>query len=173
MPRTGLLLITLAAASAGSPGTVPDIRLQVGMEEGKRVLLATVSLDGKPLEGIRVAFSVGRLFGKLPVGEEETLEDGTAAVPFPEGLPGGSTGELEVVAEIRAPAKYTSGRARASLPGGVAKPAEAEDPFPRALWSPRAPLPLVLTIVFLLAGVWSAYGYVLLQLRRIRKETRP
>ena len=158
----------LWAAEPASAGPPPQIAVAAGTEEGKKVLVATVTRQGKPLENVRVAFGVKRTFGVMNVGQEDTLDDGTAAVPFPKGLPGGPQGELQIVAEIKAPAPYAGVRREATLPGGVVV-AQENDPFPAALWSPRAPLALVLTIVVLLGGVWLTYLYVVVQLVRIRK----
>ncbi len=144
----------------------PTITITKGVEEGKKVLVAKVSLAGEPIEGAVVAFYARRTFGLLSLGKEETLDDGTAAVPFPEGLPGGATGELQIVAELVAPAKYASSRGEARVAGGwIVKP-EA-DPFPRALWAPQAPLPLILAIGTLLCGVWCTYVFVITRLVKI------
>ena len=146
----------------------PTIEISTAIEEGKKVLLATVTLEAKPIEGVQVAFFVERTFGLLPLETRETLDDGIAAVPFPEGLPGGPIGELQIVAEIKSPPEYVGVRARAKLPGGAVVTSNAE-PFPRAVWAPKAPLPLLLTIATLVGGVWCAYVYVFVQLMKIRK----
>ncbi len=161
----------LAADPAPSAETRPEIFLATKTEEGKDVLVATVKLGGKPMEGARVAFFVKRSFGLLSLGEDETLEDGTAAVLFPKNLPGDATGKLNFVTQIVAPPRFASVRAEATFGGGVAFVAE-ENPFPRALWSPRAPLGLILTIVTLVGGVWCIYAYVVVQLFKIRKAAK-
>ena len=66
--------------------------------EGKAVLIATVHVKGEPAEDAMVAFNVERTFGRMFLGREVTLDDGTAVVPFPEGLPGDAGGMLRVVA---------------------------------------------------------------------------
>ena len=146
----------------------PAISITTAIEEGKTVVLATVTLEDKPAEGVQVAFFVERTFGLLPLGTEETLDDGTVAVPFPQGLPGGPTGELQVVAVIKAPPEYAGVRGRATLGGGVVIEPKLE-PFPRAVWAPKSPLPLLLIIATLVGGVWCAYAYVFIQLLKIRK----
>ena len=146
----------------------PVISITTAIEEGKKVVLATVTLDEKPIEGVQVAFFVERTFGLLPLGTEETLDDGTAAVPFPQGLPGGANGDLRIVAEIKSPAEYAAVRGRTTLGGGIVIAPKA-DPFPRAVWAPKAPLPLLVTIATLVGGVWCAYAYVFVQLMKIRK----
>jgi hypothetical protein len=163
-----LLAAEPSATNAAVSAAKPDITLKLSVEEGKKVIVATVKTNDKPVEGVKVALLVKRTFGELSLGTEETLDDGTAAVPFPEGLPGDAQGMLQVVAELKSPKEFAGGRAQAALPGGKIIPPE-KDPFPRALWSPRAPLVLVATIFVVLGAVWSTYAYVVVQLVKIRK----
>ena len=165
----------LAAAEAiptNTPAIKPAIALKLSTEEGKKVIVATVKTNDKPVEGAKVAILVKRTFGELPIGTEETLDDGTTAVPFPAGLPGDAQGNLQVIAEIKAPKSLAGSRFQASIEGGKIIPPE-KDPFPRALWSPRAPLTLVITIFVLLGAVWSTYAYVVFQLIQIKKGSKP
>ncbi len=160
-------LLAMAAASFGEE--VARVQISVLFEEGHKLIVATVTRGGKPAEGAKVVVGVARTFGRLNLGAEETLDDGTAAVPFPEGLPGGPEGKLRVVAEVVAPADLVGARAESLLDGGVVVKV-ADDPFPAALWSPRAPMALVSSILACLALVWCVYAYVLSQLVRIRME---
>jgi hypothetical protein len=145
-----------------------DISITSVDEDHQRLLRATVTFQGKPLENITVAFHVRRTFGNMVLGQDQTLDDGTAAVPFPLDLPGGQRGELHIIAEITASPQY-SGHAEAVVEGGAIVPPDP-NPFPRALWAPRAPWALITAIIVLLAGVWGAFAYVVVQLHRIRKE---
>lgn len=150
------------------PVTRPEISVAKSIEEGKSVLVATIKLGEEPLKGVQVAFFVQRRFGLISLGKDETLEDGTAAVPFPDGLPGDANGGLRIVAEIVAPSQYSSLQSVVTVDGGVRTKFE-EEPFPRALWAPKAPRPLIGTIVVLLAGVWGTYFFVIVQLVKIKK----
>ncbi|MHB8519649.1 MAG: NrfD/PsrC family molybdoenzyme membrane anchor subunit [Limisphaerales bacterium] len=179
-PRAATVLLILGLLSAASTSLAaepaasrpqPEIAVRSGIEDGKHVIVAAVTLNGKPVGGVKIAFFVERTFGRLALGAEETIDDGTAAVPFPTGLPGGPAGELRVVAEVKSPPKYAATRVQVSLPGG-AKVLPETDPFPRALWSPKAPVGLLLTIVVLLSIVWTTYAFVLTQLIKIRKGAR-
>jgi hypothetical protein len=167
-----ILFLTILAPAALPQDTRPapaEIRVAVGTEEGKQVLIATVMNDGKPVAGASVKFSVARLFGQLSLGIGETLDDGTAAVPFPEDLPGGATGELDVTAAIQSPKELVGVRVNTKIPGGAVVPSTA-NAFPEELWSPRAPRPLVITIVLLVASAWIVYVGVVARLLKIRNE---
>jgi len=164
-----------SAAAAAEPSATntlkPSIALKLTTEEGKKVIVATVKANDKPVENAKVAILVRRTFGELPIGAEDTLDDGTAAVPFPVGLPGDSNGLLQVIAEIKAPKTLAGTRFQASIEGGRIIPPE-KDPFPRALWSPRAPVTLVITLFILLGAVWGTYAYVVFQLTQIKKGNK-
>lgn len=167
----GIGLLALAptiARAAQSPPSGAKLELTKEIEDGEEMVIATVTIDGRPLEGAQIAFFVGRTFGNMTLGEDVTLDDGTAAVPFPRDFPGDGRGELRILAEIVSPKEFAGARVEAVMPGGVVTTPNAE-PFPRALWSPRAPIGLMATIGALLAIVWSMYAFVILQLTKIRK----
>lgn len=156
-----------ATAVAPRSAQLPTLTLTTSTEEGKKNLVATVMLNDKPVEGVTVAFLVRRTFGKMELGQDKTLDDGTAAIAFPSDLPGGTTGILHILTEIRLPAPYAGVRVEADLPGGAIAP--LAEPYPRALWTPQAPWSLILVILALLAGAWGTYAYVLSQLLVLRK----
>jgi hypothetical protein len=147
----------------------PDVAVKAVVEEKEKLIQATVTLDGKPLEGVTVSFSVSRTFGNLAIGQDKTLDDGTAAVPFPVGLPAGSTGKLQVLVAITSPLQYSEGRGEATVEGGQAVQASAQA-FPRALWAPRAPILLVAVIALILVSVWGCYAYVAAQILAISRK---
>ncbi|MFI5379219.1 MAG: hypothetical protein ACHRHE_07980 [Tepidisphaerales bacterium] len=161
-------------APVAAPATMPasaaaaNVAISTTTEDGKRMLVATVTATatGKPVEGAKVAFFARRTFGNLSLGTEVTLDDGTAAVAFPLDLPG-SNGQLQIIAQIVAPEKYAAATRETNVGGAVVVPANP-DPFPRAIWAPQAPLPLIVSFVVLLGIVWSTYAFVLVQLRKIK-----
>lgn len=183
----GFFLVRVANAAAPLAGSV-GVSLDVVAEEGTKVLMATVTKEGKPVEGLKVAFLVERTFGRMSLGEEETLDDGTAAAPFPVGLPAGVAGSLRLIARVQEPGQSVPAEALVEtspagdvVAGGAVAPegpqgeraspgASGADPFPRELWAPRSPLGLIVPISTLLVIVWSLYSYVMLQLYRIWKE---
>jgi hypothetical protein len=147
----------------------PVISIASVVEEKQKLLRATVTLRGAPLEGARVRFGVARTFGVLDLGSDATLDDGTAGVPFPEGLPGGKTGTIEVVASVEGTKDRAAASARIVI-GGAGVVAAEEVPFPHALWSSKPLWPLVTIIVLVLGAVWGTYIFVVRQLVKIRNE---
>jgi hypothetical protein len=144
----------------------PAIALTTDVEDGKKMIHALVTLNGKPIENVNLQYFVQRTFGNLPIGQDTTLDDGTSAVAFPTDLPGAPDGQLHVIVRITAPPQYSSISLSAAFPADV-QPAPA-DAFPRALWAPNAPLALMLSIFVLLAGVWLSYLFVVSRILAIR-----
>jgi hypothetical protein len=171
MRRYLSFFLSLVISSSVAADTVdinkPEIFLKVTTEDSQKVILATVTTDGKPLANVTVNFFVKRTFGNLGIGHDQTVDDGTAAVPFPVDLPGGTTGQIQVIAVITNPSQYGSVRSEATFDGARVISPQAQA-FPRTLWAPRAPLSLILTIVILVTVVWCTYVYVVIQLIRIR-----
>ena len=158
---------TTAAATLPTAADV-QVTLSTDTEEGKKQLVATVKRAGKPVENAMVSFGAKRTFGRLILGTDVTLDDGTAAIPFPADLPGDEKGNLELSAVVQGPLSQWGASASAVLPGGRAK-APAVGSFPRALWSPYAPVGLIAAIAILVGGAWGAYVFVGYQLLTIRK----
>ena len=155
------------AAGAAADSTAPPparITLQRRSEEGQDLIVATVlSSTGQPVAGATVQFAIARTFGEMKLGADQTLGDGTAATPFPTGLPGDSAGRLAVRATVQAPVALEGVTVQSLLPGGTALHVVSA-PEPRALWAERAPLPLLITIAVLVICVWSTYAFVVGQL---------
>lgn len=127
--------------------------------------------DRIPIANATVSFFVQRLFGKMPIAEESTAptnDSGIAELAFPKDIPLEAQGSLTLIALIEDNA-YT-GPLQAKVQGawGRAVPVVA-DPFPRALWEPRAPIAMILTFCILLGGVWCTYIFVVNQVVQIKK----
>lgn len=158
---------SLADEAGPSPGASVSLKLET--EDGKKMIVATVLADGKPKADAKVAFEIPRKFGPLVVGEDTTLDDGTAAVAFPADLPPEADGRLIVWARVKEPAELAAVHGQAEFAGETGAKPETHS-FPRALWAPRAPVPLLVTLGVLLGAFWGAYGYVVFQLLRISQS---
>ncbi len=136
-----------------------EIHAEILDEEGLRV----------PLSGEDVYFSIPRMFSKLSLGEE-TLEDGFCSIPFPDNIVGNAAREVTILAEIPEHADFGSVEVRKiSSWGNIGTPHLVEHPS-RELWTPVAPLWMIITLIILLVGVWGHYIYAIVQLFLIRKE---
>ena len=131
------------------------------------MLVAAVTVGGRPAAGVTVAFFAQRHFGLLSLGEGETLDDGTAAVSFPRALPGNPRGDVRFRAAVLAPDALAGAEAEAVMSGGVPARQDISE-YPRALWSTRAPIGLLVGITVLLLCVWSTYAFTIGQLLKLR-----
>ena len=191
-----LLLVVFAGTTAFAQ--TPSLVLTSAVEDGKKMLIAKVTRDGKPIEGVPVAFYVDRTFGKLLIGEDKTLEDGSAAVPAPEGIASGAGGELKVTAQATlpdAPPAETQATTEVAAPSTTAEPVALpaatppriigaqftfkgetrvlqEQDVPRALWAPRAPVPLLAIVTGILVVVWGSYVFVGSQIIKIKQGAK-
>jgi len=190
-------LILFLAISAGMTARAepPSLVLTSEVEDGKKMLIANVRQDGKPLEGVAISFSVERTFGKLVIGADKTLEDGSAAIAVPEGITSGPGGELKITAQATlpdAPPVETQASTKVAAPSAPAEPAaspavtpprvidaqftlkgdarfmQEQEFVPRALWAPRAPIALLATITGILVVVWGSYAFVISQIVKIK-----
>ena len=165
----------LLAASPGllrAQSTQPaqgELSLQIVTEEGQKLLQARVTSAGKPVENAAVSFFVKRTFGNLLLGQDKTLDDGTAAIPYPVDLPGGPTGQLQIVASATGATLQSPVSAQATFGGSPVVRANPES-FPRALWSPQTPWPLIFSIFFIMALVWCTYAFVVMQIVQITRK---
>lgn len=162
-------VISARASAQTTQGSNVHVAVDATVEENKKQIRATVTVEGKPLANATVVFSIKRTFGNMTLGQDKTLDDGTAEVAFPSDLPGGGNGQLDVIATLSDPPQYAGMGGRAILPGAKAMATEisANLAYPRALWAPRAPLLLIVTIFAILGIVWCVYGYVVVQLLKI------
>ncbi len=193
------LAFVVSAGLTAWAQTTPSLVLKSEVEEGKKMLIATLTQDGKPLEGVPISFSVDRTFGKLVIGEDKTLEDGSAAIPAPEGMVSGPRGELRVTAQATlpdAPPLETQAGTEVAAPSTPAEPAaspattpsrvidaqftlkggakfmQEQEFVPRALWAPRAPVALLATVTVIMVLVWGSYAFIVSQIIKIKQGAK-
>ena len=157
--KDGILSVKLNAADTGKLVTASLVETMANGES-------------KPVKDVTVKFFVQRSFGDMPAGEECTAttdDTGLATFNFPKKIPGDTAGSIVVVAKILDNEQFGNLENRTVVKWGVAVPYE-KDPFPRALWAPKSPIQIILTLCILFGGVYITYGYVISQLRAIKKE---
>lgn len=154
------------------------LTIQLQAADTAKLITAIVTetgVDGqKPVKDVEVKFYVQRLFGLLPLAEENTAttgEDGQATFIFPRDIPGDIAGNIVVVTRIEDNDNYGNVESKATAQWGVPIAVD-KNPFPRALWEPYAPPTLIIVICVLFGGVWSAYSFMFYQLRRIKRDAK-
>jgi len=133
--------------------------------------------DIEPLSGETVNLFVPSLFRPLPIGEISLGEDGTGNMEFPMSLIGDSSGNITVIARIDEHDKFGFVKGQAQIGWAIPKHLLAQDKPSRELWTPVAPIWMIITLLIMLAGVWAHYIYAIIQLIKIKtsskKETLP
>ncbi|MCX6290956.1 MAG: hypothetical protein NT126_04260, partial [Bacteroidetes bacterium] len=161
---------------AESEASVKNAKLMMTLSEKDTLRQMTVKAsellrDGteKPLPNMEVKFGVRRLFGIMPMGEESsatTDESGTAVFTFPKDINGDETGSVEIVARILDDENFGSIEASAKTQWGMQLVVD-KNPFPRAIWEPKAPLWLIIAFSTVFGAIWFTYGYVVYTISKI------
>lgn len=128
------------------------------VEEGEEV----------PVEWASVSLYVPRLFSMLKVKEEFTDEEGKAYFEFPDDIPGDALGNLEIYARFEGD-EFGMLESKTEKLWGIPMAIDAEVNV-RALWSNHAPIWMIITLTILILGVWGHYAFVVLNLRKIRRD---
>ena len=130
--------------------------------------------DGKekPVADVAVNLYVKRMFGTMPAAEDHTVNTdatGEATFSLPRDVKGDTTGNITIVARIDDNETYGNVESKVDAKFGI--PLEAEkDPFPRALWEPQAPAPLVITVSVIFTAVWFTYFTIFFRLIKISRD---
>jgi len=154
-----------------------NLTLNLNSQDTARLLTVKVTelgKDGKeiPVKDAELKIYVQRLFGYMPAEEDNityTDENGEASFAFPKNIPGDTAGIITVAARMEDNEQFGNVEYKATGSWGTVLAVD-KDPFPRGLWEPYAPLPLIITISTLFGGVWVIYFFIFYQLRKISKE---
>ncbi len=147
--------------------------LEMNASEEDSVKTITIQLtetgeESLPIEDVEVTIEVPRMFSHLPIVTESTDEDGKLEVVFPNDLPGGESGLLQIIAKVEDTDEHASLQNQIEKDWGI--PVATLEKEKRSLWSPDAPLWMVLTFALLMALVWGHFFVIVYKLYLIRKE---
>ena len=130
-----------------------------------------IDVDGSeiPLADDDIYLYVPRMFSLMIIEEGWLEEDGHGGAEFPLDLIGDSTGMIKVLARIEEHYDYGNLEASAEIDWALHKHAEKREGPQRELWTPIAPLWMIITLIIMLVGVWGHYFYAIIQLYKIKK----
>lgn len=155
---------------------VKDVELSITFEEegdDKLVYFEGVIFGPEeewPLADDDLFFYVPRMFSDMKIADGWFEEDGTGYIDFPTTVIGDSAGNVLVIARLED--HYDYGNVEVSEMISWATPKrliKAEGPV-RELWTPIAPMWMIITLIIMLAGVWGHYIYAIVQLIGIRRS---
>lgn len=124
--------------------------------------------ESVPISDEDIKLFVPRMYSLLPIAEAYTSEEGEDEVEFPNDIPGGPAGELAIIGKLEEHENYGTLEAKADTNWGLPVSLDINK-LPRALWSPDAPLWMVITFIILMTGVWGHYVWIVFNLFRIKK----
>lgn len=122
-----------------------------------------------PLADDDLYFFVPRMFSDMKIGDGWFEEDGEGELEWPEGVIGDTLGVVEVIARIEEHYDYGFVEKRHSIQWAVPNHMIFAEGPNRELWTPIAPVWMIVTLIIMLVGVWGHYFYAMYQLYMIKK----
>lgn len=123
-----------------------------------------------PLGDDDLFFYVPRMFSDMKIADGWFEEDGTGYIEFPQRIIGDSIGNILVIARLEDHYDYGNVEVSNTINWAVPKVLiDAEKPT-RELWTPIAPLWMIITLIIMLVGVWGHYFYAIIQLIMIKRS---
>jgi hypothetical protein len=166
-----------ASAFAEVTAKRAKVTLRFSQEDSIRhvhVRAVQVEADGaeKVLPKETVNIYVPRLFSLLKIGDATLDESGAASVEFPGNLVGDSLGNIVVIGKIEEHDLFGNAEGRASVTWGIPKQYYTAETPSRELWTPVAPVWMIITLIIMLTGVWAHYLYAVIQMILIRRHNK-
>lgn len=146
------------------------IEISVSDEDDEKQVEIKVYGAGEEAEALadyEAVLLVPRMYSDLKIGNGYTDEDGMISFVVPEGMPGDKNGILNFKAKVLDAGDYGNLEVRFGKDWGVPKTQVIASN--RELWSPNAPLWMVLTFVVLMLAVWSHFGIIIFNLIKLKK----
>ena len=119
---------------------------------------------------VDLTVGVPKLFSVLKIAEISLDSTGVGTAEFPGDIIGDSLGNLTVIASIEEHEIFGNVKASADNAWGLQKHLISPDRPSRELWTPIAPLWMIITLIIMLLGVWGHYVYAIVQLVLIKKS---
>jgi hypothetical protein len=155
---------------------VKDARVEIGFTDADSVRKITYSgmvRDSKgnevPLANTDILLYVPRLFSMLKIADGWLAENGKGESVFPADLTGDSLGVVKIYARIEGSADFGNLEASGETDWAQKRHHEKREGPQRELWTPIAPLWMIITLIIMLTGVWAHYIYAIVQLVLINK----
>jgi hypothetical protein len=121
---------------------------------------------------VDLIISVPKMFSMLKVAEISLDSTGIGTAEFPRDIIGDSLGNLTVVAFIEENDVFGTVQGSSTNNWGLHKHLISPDRPSRELWTPIAPLWMIVTLIIMLLGVWGHYMYAVYQLVMIKKSSK-
>ncbi len=157
---------------------VKDVIVNITFEEegeDKLVYFEGIILGAEeewPLADDDLYFYIPRMFSYMKIAEGWFEEDGTGYIDFPTTVIGDSIGNILVIARLEEHYDYGNVEVSAEINWATPKKLIAAERPTRELWTPIAPLWMIITLIIMLTGVWAHYLYAVIQLIMIKRSKK-
>jgi hypothetical protein len=153
------------------------IKLSFSIQDSLRVVKIDATQKNEKLEDVplgkeTVLLYVPRLFSLLKIGEVALDENGSGTLEFPNDIIGDTLGNLNLLARIEENDRYGFVQGQYQINWGVPKQYYKAEVPSRELWTPIAPMWMIITLIIMLAGVWAHYCYAVYELVMIRFHSK-
>lgn len=135
-----------------------------------QLTISTFQLDGlnTPIGDQDIYVMVPRMFSNLTIANDYSDEDGNLTVIVPPDIPANSDGSLEIIVRIPDTDEFGTLESRIVTDWGIVQ--EPTEMASRELWSPDAPIWMLVTFVLLMSIVWGHYAVIIYKLYLVRVE---
>jgi len=156
--------------------TIKDVVVNIRFEEDgedKMVYFEGIILGPEedwPLADDDFYFYVPRMFSDMKIADGWFEEDGTGYIDFPTTVIGDSIGNVLVIARLEEHYDYGNVEVSETINWAIPKKLLKAEKPQRELWTPIAPLWMIITLIIMLTGVWAHYFYAIVQLILIKRS---
>jgi hypothetical protein len=123
-----------------------------------------------PLADDDFYFYVPRMFSDMKIADGWFEEDGTGYIDFPATVIGDSVGNILVIGRLEEHYDYGNVEVSDFINWAIPKKLLKAERPQRELWTPIAPLWMIITLIIMLTGVWAHYFYAIIQLILIKRS---
>ncbi|MEI6433214.1 MAG: hypothetical protein WCP32_00105 [Bacteroidota bacterium] len=164
-------------AEASFTAKPASLKLFFSIEDSVKTLKVTATQKNAkreviPISKETVIIYVPRLFSLLKIGEISLDETGTGTLEFPKEIVGDTLGNLVVIARIEEHDVYGAVEGKNTINWGVPKQYYKAEVPSRELWTPIAPMWMIITLIVMLLGVWAHYIYAVYELIMIKRLSK-
>lgn len=125
-----------------------------------------------PLADDDLFFYIPRMFSDMKIAEGWFEEDGTGYIEFPTTIIGDSLGKVLLISRLEDHYDYGNVEVSSEINWAIPKKLLTAEGPARELWTPIAPLWMIITLIIMLSGVWGHYIYAIVQLIKIRRSKK-
>jgi hypothetical protein len=162
------------AAEASFTAKPANLKLFFSIEDSIKILKVTATQKDQkgqvvPLAKETINIYVPRLFSLLKIGEISLDETGSGTLEFPKEIVGDTLGNLTVMARLEEHDIFGMVQGKNTINWGVPKQYYKAEVPSRELWTPIAPMWMIITLIIMLLGVWAHYVYAVYELVMIKR----